>query len=298
MSHFWSIFIILLTLLSIAGCWWLISVTSKPKPGESAENEVTGHQWDEDLEELNNPLPRWWLGLFIGSMIFGLVYLALYPGLGNYSGLLAWSSASSYAEEVNNAEKVYGEVFSVYAAKSVPELATDINAIKTGRRLFLNNCSTCHGSDGKGVKGYPNLTDNDWLYGGTPEDIKLTISSGRNGIMPPLGMALGSAGVENMVKYLKSLHSGDGVNETLSASQQQFQSLCAVCHGADAKGNLLMGAPNLTDNTWLYGGTDTDISTTLMQGRNGQMPAFNERLSEEKIHLLAAYVYSLSRTSE
>lgn len=298
MSQFWSIFIIVLSLLSIAGCWWLISVTSKKQPGEDSEAETTGHTWDVDLEELNNPLPRWWLGLFVGTMIFALVYFALYPGLGNFSGLMNWSSVSAYEQEMQAAEEKYGEVFKSYAAQSIPDLATDLAAVKVGRRLFLNNCSTCHGSDAKGVKGYPNLTDNDWLYGGQPDEIKLTITQGRSGIMPPLGAALGPGGVENMIEYLRSLHEGNALDEAHQASHQQFQTLCSVCHGADATGNPLMGAPNLTDNTWLYGGTDADITATLMQGRTGQMPGFKARLSEEKIHLLAAYVYSLSRTSD
>jgi cytochrome c oxidase cbb3-type subunit III len=290
-----SLFIIALTVLNIAGALWLLWWTRRSRGESSATLETTGHVWDEDLRELNNPLPRWWLWLFIITVAFAGVYLALYPGLGTSPGTLGWSSAAEHdASARANAARIE-RALATYAASSVAELEGNVAARNLGRNLFLNNCATCHGSDGGGAPGFPNLTDDDWLWGGSPETVVETISNGRMGMMPAWGEVLGAPGVEDMLAYLGSLQERATDAGDAQAGQQKFGELCAACHGIDARGKPEMGTPNLTDGVWLHGGALASIRDSITHGRNGTMPAHLDRLGETRIKLLAAYVLSLSR---
>jgi len=294
MSSFWSNYIIILTVLNIVGCFWLIRWASKKRDGEAKEGSVTGHVWDDDLEELNNPMPRWWLWMFYISLAFSIVYIFLYPALGNFSGSLNWSQVGQYEEEIKQANKKYGPLFAKYASTPIKELSKDEKANAIGQRLFLNYCSTCHGSDAKGARGFPNLADNDWLYSDTPEAIKFSILNGRSGMMPAMGAVLGGdKGVDEVTHYVLSL-SGRKVDELKAkAGKAKYETMCAACHQVSGKGNAALGAANLTDNIWLYGGSAGVVKQSIRDGRNGQMPAHKNFLGEDKSHLLAAYIYSL-----
>jgi len=290
-----SLFIIILTVGNIAGCIWLLWWTRR-SPGEASTTEhTTGHVWDEDLTELNNPLPRWWLWLFIISVVFGVAYLALYPGLGTWRGTLAWTSQGEHDVDARlNAARIE-KTLAPYAVRTVGELAADGAALNIGRNLFLNNCATCHGSDGGGAPGFPNLTDKDWLWGGDADTVLATVTNGRMGVMPPWGEALGSSGVENVLAYVMSLSGRKLEAGNAAAGKQKFAELCSACHGADGRGNPLMGAPNLTDATWLHGGSLAAVRETIEKGRTGTMPAHVARLGETRVKLLAAYVLSLGQ---
>ena len=298
-SEFWNWYIILPTLLGIVWCFWLVWWMSKSHSNiadDKTTAEDTGHVWDGDLKEFNNPLPRWWLGMFYITLIFGIFYLALYPGLGTFKGYFGWSSKASYETEMAAAETKYGPLFQKYLAQDLVAVSQDSKAQKMGERLFLNHCSTCHGSDARGARGFPNLRDDDWLWGGSADNIKQTILNGRNGMMPawegPLG---GETGVSNMTDYVLSLSAREHDATAAQAGQAQYNVFCIACHGPDGKGNVALGAPNLTDKTWLYGASRARISESIAKGRQGQMPAQHSFLGEAKVHLLAAYVYGLSR---
>ncbi|OGT66924.1 MAG: cytochrome-c oxidase, cbb3-type subunit III [Gammaproteobacteria bacterium RIFCSPLOWO2_02_FULL_47_50] len=295
-SGFWSWFIFLVVLASFALIFWLIRWTAKGKPSKTADGEVEtmGHVWDENLEELNNPLPRWWLTMFYITLVFGAVYLVLYPGLGSFKGVLNWSQTNQYDHEINQANETYGPVYNKYLNEDVTALINDADALKIGARLYSTYCTTCHGSDARGVRGFPNLRDNDWLHGGSSENIKKTILNGRQGMMPAWEEILGNDGVFQVTEYVRSL-SGREVDSVVAyQGKQMFDKNCVVCHGADGKGNQALGAPNLTDNIWLYGGTQKQIFQSIAAGRNGIMPAHKEFLGEAKVHLLATYIYGLS----
>lgn len=294
MSTFWSTWIVVITLGTIAGCVWLIWWASKPAEGEAAKGDVTGHKWDGDLEEFNNPLPRWWLYLFYITIAFSLGYYWIYPGLGTYEGSSGWSAIGQYEEEMAAASRDYDPIFKAFAAKDAAALIKDPEAMGSGRRLFLNNCAVCHGSDAGGATGFPNLSDKDWLYGGNPDQIKTSILYGRSGVMPPFGPVLGDKGVDEVANYVLSLSGRKSDSALAAAGKALFETNCAACHNADGTGNQMLGAPNLTDKTWLYGGTKRVIKTTITKGRNGQMPAHKDLLGEDKVHLLAAYIYGLS----
>lgn len=293
MSAFWSGWIMILSALNIVGCFWLIRWTMKKRAGEAAEGDTTGHSWDGDLEEYNNPLPRWWLWMFYITLFFAVVYLTLYPGMGNWKGVLGWSShGSQYGSEMAQAAAKYDPIYEKYAAVSVADLATGDEyqeARDMGKRLYLTYCMQCHGSDAGGAQGYPNLTDAVWNWGGAPEQIKLSIANGRKGMMPPHPQ-LDDATVKTLVSYL----TGDAA--AAEAGQAAFMSSgCVACHGIDGKGNPILGAPNLMDEDWLFGGGPSAITETILKGRNGEMPAHQELLGDNKVHLLTAYVYSLSK---
>jgi cytochrome c oxidase cbb3-type subunit 3 len=300
-SGFWNWYVALITVLSIFGCGLLLWSQSKHKVriGQDGQPEkTTGHVWDEDLTELNTPMPRWWMGLFWLTILFAIGYLVLYPGLGSYAGKLGWQSSSAYRLEVKQANLGYGPLFDKYLAQDIPAVARDPQAHEIGQRLFLNYCAQCHGSDARGNKGYPNLTDKDWLYGGEPSIIKETIMKGRHGQMPPMGAALGSdKDVENVAHYVRSL-SGLTADPVKVAFGKPKFGACAACHGADAHGNPALGAPNLSDKVWLYGGSAETIMETIRKGRDNTMPAWGEFLGEGKAHVLAAYVWSLSNEGE
>jgi cytochrome c oxidase cbb3-type subunit III len=289
-----SILIAVVTLANIAAAMWLLWWTSKRRGEQAGPGETTGHVWDEDLREYNNPLPRWWLGLFVITTIFGLAYLALYPGLGSFGNAMRWSQIEQYREQTAQAEAVLAKTFSPFAAKSVVQLEQDPAALRVGRNLFLNNCATCHGSDGRGAPGFPNLADRDWLWGGDPDSVLASIQDGRAGVMMPWREVLGAQGVEDMLAYVLSLSNRPIPSGTALHGKQKFGQLCFACHGADARGNPQLGAPNLTDNTWLHGGSVAAVRDSIEKGRVGQMPAQLERLGETRTKLLAAYVLSLS----
>ncbi|KZY62283.1 cytochrome C oxidase Cbb3 [Oleiphilus sp. HI0071] len=296
MTSFWSFWVSIISLGSIFGSLWLIYVTRKSQTSDTETEKTMGHTFD-GIEEYDNPLPKWWMYMFVATCVFGLAYYALYPGLGNYKGLLGWTQVGQWENEVQTAEEKYGPIFEAYAATPIDELVQDAEAMKVGQRLFANNCAVCHGSAGRGAIGFPNLTDDDWLYGGTEEAIKATLVNGRMGNMPAKGLnpAMTNAQVDDMVHYLLSFSDRSDNSEAAERGAAMYQTACAACHGADAKGNQALGAPNLTDNVWLYGSTPKRISHTLLYGRAGVMPAQLERLGEEKIHLLTAYVKSLSQ---
>ena len=294
-SDFWHWYITILTVLSILACVWLLYwMTSGHKKTDEVED--TGHVWDGDLTELNNPLPRWWLGLFYITIVFGAFYLLLYPGLGTYSGLLDWTSKGEYEQEVARMDAKVGPLFSRYQQTTILDLTKDETALKVGERLYANYCTTCHGSDARGARGYPNLRDGDWLWGGTPAEIKTTIMQGRQAAMPAWEAALGGErGVDEVAQYVLSLSGRATISALAAQGKTKYEIFCVACHGVDGTGNTALGAPNLTDNTWLYGGSLTRISESIAVGRNGKMPAQGEFLGEAKVHLLATYIYSLSQ---
>lgn len=293
MSSFWSAWVTVITLAVIIGCAWLTFSVRKGEAYKEATDQTVGHSFD-GIEEFDNPLPRWWFNLFMLTIVFAFGYLALYPGLGNYQGLLGWSSTKQLQDEIAYAEEHYRPVFEKYASLPLEEAARNPTAVQMGQRLFADNCALCHGSQATGSHGFPNLTDKDWLYGGEAETIKATITNGRAGAMPAWGDALGEDGVQDVTQYVLSLSGKATDQEAAARGQSNYQALCAACHGADAKGQHALGAPNLTDDIWLYGGEAAQIAHSIRNGRNGVMPAQQNLLSEEKIHLLAAYVMSLS----
>jgi cytochrome c oxidase cbb3-type subunit 3 len=289
-SGFWDVYISVIAVLSIAACGVLLFSQSKRK---AQETETTGHTWDEDLGEYNNPLPRWWSWLFYLTIAFGVVYLILYPGLGSWPGTLGWSQVSQLKEETAAADLQYGPIYEKFSRLEVADLAKNPEALAIGQKLFLNNCAQCHASDGGGSRGFPNLTDRDWLWGGEPKQIETTITGGRTGVMPPFG-ALGEANVKDVAHYVLSLSGATHDSLRKARGEATFKSICAACHGAEGKGNQALGAPNLTDRIWLHGGGEPAIIETVTLGRMNQMPAHAEILSPSRIHLLSAYVYSLS----
>lgn len=294
MTSFWSWYVTLLSLGTIAALVWLLLATRKGQRPDSTE-ETVGHSYD-GIEEYDNPLPRWWFMLFVGTVIFALGYLVLYPGLGNWKGILpgyedGWTQVKEWQREMDKADEQYGPLYAKYAAMPVEEVAKDPQALKMGGRLFASNCSVCHGSDAKGAYGFPNLTDDDWLWGGEPETIKTTILHGRQAAMPAWKDVFGEEGIRNVAGYVRSLSGRDtpeGISVDIEQGQKIFAANCVVCHGPEAKGVAAMGAPNLTDNVWLYGSSFAQIQQTLRYGRNGRMPAQEAILGNDKVHLLAA----------
>lgn len=291
-SEFWSWFIIA---ISGGGIVWLFYLLRGTNKAETEEGVPTGHVWDENLEELNNPLPRWWLWMFYITIVFSIVYLILYPGMGSFKGILGWSEVGEYEAEVAAADAKFGPIFAQYEQTSIPELAANEAAVIAGERLYVSYCAVCHGSDARGATGFPNLRDGDWLYGDSPEQIEASIMNGRTGVMPAWEAPLGGAeGVEKVANYVMSLAGRDVDATSAAAGKEKFDMLCASCHMPDGTGNQALGAPNLTDNTWLYGGSPRAIQESIAKGRNGRMPAHSEFLGKAKSHVLAAYVYSLS----
>ncbi|AIV05597.1 MULTISPECIES: cytochrome-c oxidase, cbb3-type subunit III [Vibrio] len=321
MTTFWSLWIIVITVGTLVGCAILLTWCAKDKMGVE-EGEDMGHEYD-GIRELNNPLPKWWTYLFVSTFVFAAVYLTLFPGLGSFKGVLNWQSSdqtvrtleeskeaiaraqenkqlNQYAKELDDADAYFGEAFRALAhnadgLRPIPEIAQDPEAIKVGQRLFLQNCSQCHGSDARGQKGFPNLTDDAWLYGGEPAAIVTTIMQGRIGQMPAWKDALGEQGVQEVVSYTLSL-SGRKVNAREAEAGKARFVVCAACHGTDGKGNPAVGAPDLTDQDWLFGDSRAAVTETVMNGRSGVMPAWKDILGEDKVQLVAAYVWSLSNS--
>jgi cytochrome c oxidase cbb3-type subunit 3 len=254
-----------------------------------------GHVWDETLEEYNNPMPKWWSWLFVITVIFALVYLALYPGLGKFPGLLGWTSVGQYKIERERMDATVQPMFAKYQGMDVKVLAADKQAMETGKRLYLTYCMQCHGADGRGAKGFPNLADSDWQWGGEPEQILATIAAGRMGIMPPHAQ-LGADTIKDLANYVRSLAGLPNDSVRAAKGKEAFNaSGCSGCHGPDGKGMHALGAPNLTDKVWLYGSSEATIVETITNGRNNKMPAWKEFLGDAKVHLLSAYVLSLSQ---
>ncbi|OFZ89844.1 MAG: cytochrome-c oxidase, cbb3-type subunit III [Betaproteobacteria bacterium RBG_16_66_20] len=290
-SGFWDVYIGLISIVSIVACALLLKMQSVRKPVES---ETSGHVWDEDIREYNNPLPRWWAWMFYITIFFSLGYLALYPGLGSYAGALGWTQVKQLEEENAHAQATYGPIYDRFAAQDIVTLSKNAEALAIGQKLFLNSCSQCHASDGGGSRGFPNLTDKDWLWGGAPEAIKATIADGRTGAMPPFGPVLGEQAVRDVAHYVMSLSGGAHDSIRAARGKEKYAQVCIACHGAEARGNQAIGAPNLTDKIWLHGAGEEAIAAQITKGRINQMPAHKEILSSAKIHLLTAYVYSLS----
>ena len=292
-SSGWSWFVAIGTVLSLLLCLVLLGIASRREV--MSDDNTTGHVWDEDLVELNNPLPRWWMWLFIITVVFAAVYLAFYPGLGSYAGTLKWTAVGQYEGEQAKARAAMAPVYARYTAMKAEELAKEPEAMAMGQRLFLVNCSQCHGSDGRGSKGFPNLSDNDWLGAGTPAYIEKTITEGRIGVMLPMAAALGSSeDVRNVANYVLSL-SGSAHNNIAAQLGKAKFGVCAACHGNDGKGNPVIGAPNLTDKIWLHGWGEEAIINIVNNGKKNVMPAQGARLTAEQIHVLGAYVWSLSQ---
>ncbi len=298
MSSFWSGWIIILTLACLALVIWVLFSTRKAQRPTETE-ETTGHSYD-GIEELDNPMPHWWFMLFVATLVFGAGYLILYPGLGKWAGLLGWTSTGELERHEQKHSRRYAPEFARYAATPIEELINNPKALKMGQRIYMNNCALCHASDAGGSFGFPNLTDDNWLYGGSPEQITTTLLYGRQGQMPAWGAIIGEKGVNQVTHYVRSL-SGlktGADNRTLASGKQIFETTCSVCHDKDGTGNQSLGAPNLTINKWLYGSSHAQVAYTIRNGRNGVMPAWNEILGEQKVHLVAAYVYSLSHKAD
>ncbi len=295
MSTGWSVFVIVLVLANVVGCAWLLFANRSVRVAPKDKGRTTGHDYD-GIEELNNPLPAWWTWLFIGTIVFTVVYFVLYPGFGKYAGVLGWSSDGQHTAEVDRAHAEYGPIFAAYFETPIPELMGDEKALGMGARIFANRCATCHGSDAHGGRGYPNLTDGDWLHGGDPDTIVHTITHGRNAVMPAFAPAIGGdEGVLDVTEYVLSLSGREHDAERAERGKARYATICVACHQADGRGNQMLGAPNLTDDVWLHGGRREDIHRALHEGIVNHMPAQGVFLEPERVHLVAAYVYSLSR---
>ncbi|HRF29850.1 MAG: cytochrome-c oxidase, cbb3-type subunit III [Azonexus sp.] len=291
-SDFWNLYVVVIVVASILACAVLLIVQGKATftPGKTM-----GHVWDGDLEEYNNPMPKWWSWMFVITVIFAFVYLALYPGLGNFKGMLGWTSVGQHKAEVEKMDATVKPLFDKFMAMDMKAVAADKQAMEMGKRLYLTYCMQCHGADARGAKGFPNLTDADWQYGGEPEQIKETIANGRMGVMPPHEQ-LGGDTIKDLANYVRSLSGLPNDATRTAKGKEAFGSAgCAGCHGMDAKGMHAVGAPNLTDKVWLYGSSEATISETIAKGRQNQMPAWKEFLGDAKVHLLSAYVLSLSQ---
>ncbi len=295
MPAFWHWFVAAGTIIFVIWCTWLIAWSAKQGPQNVADDEVVGHKWDGDLEEWNNPAPKWWLYLYFITIAWTVGYLIAFPGLGAWQGTLGWSQEGQYESEMQAAASRYEPIYERFAAMDFVDLVKDEDAIKLGKSLYASYCTTCHGSDARGAVGYPNLTDQDWLWGNSEAAIVATLENGRNAVMPVLAPALGGEqGIDNMVRYVQSLSGAIEADANAQSAKPMFLALCSACHNADGAGNPALGAPNLTDDIWLYGGSDEAIRTTLVEGRNGIMPAHGDLLGDNRTKILAAYVYSLS----
>ena len=294
-SNYWSIFVAVVSVLGIVYCALLLWFSSQVKVQvHNPDDLTTGHIWDETLQEMNNPLPRWWLWLFILTMVFAVFYYIAYPGLGSFGGQLGWTSQNEYDQEIAQANKALKPIYAAFDAQAPEKLAGDPKAMAVGERLFMNNCSQCHGSDARGSKGFPNLTDKDWLHGGSPDKIKETITKGRVGQMPPMAAAVGTPeDVRNVSQYVLSM-SGSPHDSVRAALGQSKFGACAACHGADGKGNQALGSANLTDKVWLHGWGAEAIVSMINAGKINQMPAQDGRLTPSQIHVLTAYVWGFS----
>jgi len=292
MSTFWSLWIIVLTVGSIIASWWLIWATGRMRNPDEADEETTGHEWD-GIREYNNPMPRWWVNLFYLTIIFSVGYLILYPGLGNFAGVLGWTQEGQYEDEVAEFEERMEPLFSGFREMELTELAEDETALAHGRAVFGNFCATCHGSDARGARGFPNLRDAQWQWGSTPEDILHSIKHGREGVMPGWGDQLGDRGVTETAVYVQQLAGRSADPMLARAGQRHYQQLCASCHGPEGRGMVQLGAPDLTNNLWVYGSSFEAISNAIRNGLHGAMPGHEPIIGEDRSRLVAAYVLSM-----
>ena len=292
MSNGWSWFVIIGVTLNVLGILWLLLSTSKKVIEDEDDDGTTGHEWD-GIKELNNPLPKWWFNLFIITIVFTVIYLVLFPGMGNFTGVLNWSQEGAYSKTLNDSQERFADAIFEFKNQDIISLSKNSLAIDTGSRLFSNYCSTCHGSDARGARGFPNLTDNDWLYGSSEQDIKHTIFNGRAGAMPPMEAAVG--GPDGAFDVAAFITKDEEFKNRAENGERLFQAACIACHGKDGTGNQVIGAPNLMDDVWLYGSSMVDVLRTIKQGRQGRMPAHKELLSNDEIHILSAYVISLTQ---
>lgn len=287
----WSWYVIALVAINLAGCVWLIRWTGKRRPGDPLPTQ-TSHTWDGDLTEYNQPMPRWWINLFYLTILFAIGYLAWYPGLGAFTGKGHWTSAREHDADRSAADAKLAALFARFEGVPIDRLARDPEAVRYGQSVFANRCAACHGSDARGAKGYPDLTDAAWQWGGTPDRIFESVRQGRDAVMPPLGAALGEVGTTEVAVYVQSL-SHQPVDPALrAAGERRFAAVCAACHGPDGKGNALLGAPDLTDDAWLYGGDYASLRESISAGRAGHMPAHAPLIGETRARLAAAFVYS------
>lgn len=293
-SGFWGYYIAAIALVGIVWCAWLLLSQRRIAKSATTTTEDTGHVWDGDLRELNNPLPRWWMWMFLLSCVFALGYLILYPGLGTYAGVLGFSTQAELAANRRVAEAKQEAVYAKYMKMDVHGLAVDPEAREIGQRLFLNYCAQCHGSDARGSRGFPNLTDTDWLYGGDPDTIHQSIAKGRNGKMPSLAAAIDAKLAGDVAQYVRSLSGLAYDPIRASRGEGTFKTTCAACHGSTGKGNQALGAPNLSDHVWLYASSEASIADAILKGHEGHMPAHEEILTAERIQMLTAYVWGLS----
>ncbi len=298
MSTGWSVYVIGLVVLNIVATTWLLWWTSRKRSADAIASETTGHVWDGDITEYNKPLPKWWINLFYLTILYSVGYLIWYPGLGNFAGTSGWSSAKEHDADKAEADAKLAIAFARFDGMPIDQIAKDGEALAFGSRLFANHCAMCHGSDARGGKGFPNLTDSDWQWGGSPEQILTTILHGRQAAMPALGAVLGSeVGLTEVSAYVQSL-SGMKADPTLVAAGQLRFTVCAACHGPTGAGNIALGAPNLSDDVWLYGRDFATIKDGIIRGRNGMMPAHLPIIGETRTRIAAAYVWSLSRADD
>jgi cytochrome c oxidase cbb3-type subunit 3 len=301
-SGAWSWYVIGLVVLNLVGCAWLLWWTAKRRPGDP-KPEDTSHYWDGDITEYNKPLPKWWINLFWLTLLFGIGYLAWYPGMGNFAGYGKWTSKAEHAGDKALEDAKLEKAFARFKQQPINVLAADPAARELGRSIFNNTCAACHGSSAQGAIGYPNLADDIWHWGGTPENVLQTVLDGREGVMPEWGVVLTGMGGENavdyVVAYVRALGTKDqSLQNDYMASQGRklYEGVCVACHGIEGKGNQTMGAPDLTDGYWLYGNSKEALHQSIAKGRHGVMPAHRALLGETRSRLVAAYVWSLSNS--
>ncbi|GMU50547.1 MAG: hypothetical protein AMXMBFR31_27730 [Candidatus Desulfobacillus denitrificans] len=299
MSSGWSWWVIGLIVFNL-GTTFLLFLWAPRAKVPVLPDGTTGHVWAHGvLREGMHRLPRWWIAASFAMYLAAAGYLVLYPGFGNRQGALGWTSGKELASATTaNAAKL-DPALTRLAAMSVEAAADDAQAQRLGERLFVDNCAACHGREGLGnpLLGAPNLADDDWLYGGSGEDITASIRDGRSGAMPPW-KALGDLAVKNLVQHVRRLSGQPHDAAAAAEGGAIFQANCSACHGPEGKGNPQLGAPNLTDDIWLYGGSLAAIETSIRNGRQGHMPAWNSRLSGAEIHVLAGHVYHLSHRGQ
>ncbi len=289
MSTFMHLFVVVLTVASILGCLWLLLAQSRGKTGPE-----TTHVWDDDLTEYNNPLPRWWLHLFLLTIAFSVGYLVFYPGLGTVQGRLGWSSEAEMQARLDELTAQRQAQYAPLSGLPVAALVDQDSARNLGRAVFVANCAGCHGTDARGAIGFPDLTDGDWLYGNSAEAVMTSIRQGRNGQMPSFLGVVSPEKLDALLAFLPYWSDPELPAARREAGMKAFSGTCSACHGADGQGNPLLGAPNLTDDVWLWGRQREQIRHSIMFGRQNGMPAHDHLLSEDEIRVVAAYVLSLS----
>jgi len=271
--------------------------------------QTTGHEWD-GIREFDNPLPRWWLWTFYATIVWSVIYTILYPAWPLVSaatpGILGYSTREEVARDIDRFDEMNASVEAKLVEAdlaAVPENPDLLNyALNAGEAVFQINCAPCHGAGAAGFKGYPNLLDNAWLWGGTIEAIHTTIRHGirndqdpaaRSSQMPAWGATLGEEGVAQVVQYVRQISGQEADAAMAGAGAELYAGNCAACHGPDGNGNDALGAPALNDAIWLYGGDVASLTETLMNGRGGVMPPWQGRLSEGDARAVSVYVHQL-----